>query len=556
VAESELPEIGSETSDAELVRRAQGGDTAAFAALYGRHAPAIHDYLGRLLRDRAAAEDITQTAFLRAWERLATLHEPDRARSWLFAIAHNLACTHLASDRRPAPLDDLELAAPGAGPEGAALSAATADLVWTAAASLEPRHYAVLDLSVRRGFTLDELATAVGSTRRHASVMAHRARDAFAAALRALMAVQTATECPRLTQLVPAGAPAITAQQRRTAERHLRRCAACRSRTAQLTTPAELLGGLVLLPLPPSLAGAEWMHHALRHAAPPRPAPRMSTARRLLSHLGVVAGAVAGVAGLGGAATALALAQHHPAPVVSIVRRAEAQATITPSAAPASPTSTAIPTRPAGVDEATVSPARAFADAADAARSLATYHIVFNSTSLSTLVTFFDLHVTRDAYQGTVTLVSAGYAQVDVRWTGGVMYVSGPAIVAEPDIFGLTSDEAHTLGNRWLQLRSDGAQGDTAAVINDAVGPYVDPTRLSEEIQPFGALRILNTQDIGSDPVVVLEDDTGTLAITRYGAYPRRAVLPPDKFNIDSYNDSVTVTPPPGAVTLPRQVGS
>ena len=39
-------------------------EVAAFAVLYEQHALEIHDFLLRIVRDAAAAEDLTQTTFL------------------------------------------------------------------------------------------------------------------------------------------------------------------------------------------------------------------------------------------------------------------------------------------------------------------------------------------------------------------------------------------------------------------------------------------------------------------------------------------------------------
>ena len=70
---------------AELVRRAQGGDAAAFGLLYDRTI--------RLVRAVAAdagpsqADDVAHDAYLRAYRNLAALHDPARFAAWLVGIA-------------------------------------------------------------------------------------------------------------------------------------------------------------------------------------------------------------------------------------------------------------------------------------------------------------------------------------------------------------------------------------------------------------------------------------------------------------------------------------
>src|SRR5256885_16575805 len=55
----------------DLIHRAQEGDRAAFEALYRAHAGRVYALCLRLTADRAQAEERTQDAFVRAWERLA-----------------------------------------------------------------------------------------------------------------------------------------------------------------------------------------------------------------------------------------------------------------------------------------------------------------------------------------------------------------------------------------------------------------------------------------------------------------------------------------------------
>jgi len=66
----------------------------------------IHDYLLRVTRDPAAAEDLTQDTFVSAFENRQSLRDPCRFRAWLFSIAHNLAMRHLGRQARGEELDE------------------------------------------------------------------------------------------------------------------------------------------------------------------------------------------------------------------------------------------------------------------------------------------------------------------------------------------------------------------------------------------------------------------------------------------------------------------
>src|SRR5579863_7519637 len=78
---------------------------ARFEALYRSSAADVYAYVAALLRDRAAAEDVTALAFERAYRRRALFDvRRGSARSWLFAIARNAALDELRRRRRTGAL--------------------------------------------------------------------------------------------------------------------------------------------------------------------------------------------------------------------------------------------------------------------------------------------------------------------------------------------------------------------------------------------------------------------------------------------------------------------
>lgn len=246
-------------AEAVLGERIREGDAEAFGQLYEEHAPGVYDFLVRLVRDRSAAEDLTQSTFTRAFEQRASLRDPSKVRSWLWSTAHNLAMNHLGRTRRSESIDDqVDLAETSRGPEESAMAHDAAELVWLAAASLEPRQYAVLDLTVRRDLSTQEVADTLRVPVAHAAVLVHRAREALGNAVRYLLVARRRDACGQLAALVPAGVRALTPEQRSAVDHHMRRCATCRELGERLTAPVELLGGLVLIPLPARLAKLDW----------------------------------------------------------------------------------------------------------------------------------------------------------------------------------------------------------------------------------------------------------------------------------------------------------
>jgi len=79
-----------------LVGRARDGDFTAYERLYHRHVGGIYALCLRMTADPAGAEDLTQQAFIRGWERLDTFRGESEFAAWLRRIAVNV----VLSDRR------------------------------------------------------------------------------------------------------------------------------------------------------------------------------------------------------------------------------------------------------------------------------------------------------------------------------------------------------------------------------------------------------------------------------------------------------------------------
>ena len=86
--------------DADLIRKARGGDVEAFNLLISRWDKRVYNYLLRILRNREDALDLSQDVFLKAYQNLRKLDDPERFAAWLFRIAHNEAYS-LFRKRKP-----------------------------------------------------------------------------------------------------------------------------------------------------------------------------------------------------------------------------------------------------------------------------------------------------------------------------------------------------------------------------------------------------------------------------------------------------------------------
>ncbi|MYH80876.1 sigma-70 family RNA polymerase sigma factor [Candidatus Poribacteria bacterium] len=95
--------------DAALIRRVLAGDEAAFAELVNKYQKPVHTLAWRKIGDFHIAEDITQDAFLKVYQRLHTLKDPNQFSGWLYVITANLCATWLRKKRiQTQPLEDTE----------------------------------------------------------------------------------------------------------------------------------------------------------------------------------------------------------------------------------------------------------------------------------------------------------------------------------------------------------------------------------------------------------------------------------------------------------------
>ena len=87
--------------DAELVRQILTGDETAFDALYKRHSPRLYRFILSKIDDRRDAEELVNDTFLKAWEHLHTLQEPEKVLNWMFRIASQLIADWHRKHKKP-----------------------------------------------------------------------------------------------------------------------------------------------------------------------------------------------------------------------------------------------------------------------------------------------------------------------------------------------------------------------------------------------------------------------------------------------------------------------
>jgi RNA polymerase sigma-70 factor (ECF subfamily) len=76
-------------SDLDLVKRAQEGDSDAFASLFHAHKSRVYSLCLRFTKNTAEAEDLAQEAFLQVFRKLSTFRGDSALSTWLYRITVN-----------------------------------------------------------------------------------------------------------------------------------------------------------------------------------------------------------------------------------------------------------------------------------------------------------------------------------------------------------------------------------------------------------------------------------------------------------------------------------
>jgi RNA polymerase sigma-70 factor (ECF subfamily) len=147
---------------------------AAFEELYRSARDDVFGYVTGLLRDRAAAEDVTATAFERAYRRAGSFN-PARGtrRAWLFGIARNAALDELRRRRRVTDLLT-EPAADEAPVDEAAEVAMRRAALRAAMEKLNTRERELVALKFFAGLSTAEIASVLAVSERAAAMRVHR----------------------------------------------------------------------------------------------------------------------------------------------------------------------------------------------------------------------------------------------------------------------------------------------------------------------------------------------------------------------------------------------
>ncbi|HTF56472.1 MAG TPA: sigma-70 family RNA polymerase sigma factor [Planctomycetota bacterium] len=143
--------------DRDQVLRARKGDRGAFEGIVRATARLVWAYVHGLVKDPSWTEDLVQETYLKGWESIGTLKDPDAFRGWLFTIARRLAWRHDEVAGRSAAVAEMpKKAAPAAESQDAG------EHIRAALARLPERYRLPVTLHFVNGLEYGEISKSLG----------------------------------------------------------------------------------------------------------------------------------------------------------------------------------------------------------------------------------------------------------------------------------------------------------------------------------------------------------------------------------------------------------
>jgi RNA polymerase sigma-70 factor, ECF subfamily len=174
---------GDKLSEAEAIERAKQGDAEAFESLYHLHKRRVYSLCLRMTANTAAAEDLTQEAFLQLFRKIATFRGESAFSTWLHRMAVNVVLMQLRKKGLPlVPLEDTveteeETHKKEPGADDARLAGSIDRLqLQHAIEDLPPGYRAVFLLHDVEGYEHNEIARMVGCSIGNSKSQLHKAR--------------------------------------------------------------------------------------------------------------------------------------------------------------------------------------------------------------------------------------------------------------------------------------------------------------------------------------------------------------------------------------------
>jgi len=147
----------------ELIRQLARGDRAAFGRFYDHYATLVFTFALRMLRDRAAAEDLLQEVFLQIWREASNYNsERGSPEAWIITMTRSRGIDRLRSirrrDRSFVPMESRSGKTYDAPVESGAVASEARVTVNSALARLPESQRKVIELAYFDGLSQTEIA--------------------------------------------------------------------------------------------------------------------------------------------------------------------------------------------------------------------------------------------------------------------------------------------------------------------------------------------------------------------------------------------------------------
>ncbi|MGA2174142.1 MAG: sigma-70 family RNA polymerase sigma factor [Verrucomicrobiota bacterium] len=189
-------------ADEELARQSQAGSLEAFEELVSRYERRIYAFTAQWRCNPSEAREVTQDAFVRAFQAIAQFDTRRPFAPWLFAIARR-RCVDLHRHFRPVSEDPLPDLPDLDDPAEVLARREEGENVWRLARRhLGDGQYQAIWLRYAEDMNVAEIAQALGKTQTHVKVLLFRARQKLAGPLR-----RAGRETPALAPATEGGSP-------------------------------------------------------------------------------------------------------------------------------------------------------------------------------------------------------------------------------------------------------------------------------------------------------------------------------------------------------------
>ena len=183
----------AEPTDEQLMEQAQTGDVGAFEQLFDRYKQRIANFVFQFVKERHAAEDVTQQVFIKVYQKLDKYQPKGKVSSWIYRIAANQAKDELRKLKRK---PTVSLSTPvGSGEDGGSKELGDYLLedenqrpdhllrekellqkIENGLSKMKPRYKEAILLCDYQGLSYEEAAEVMGITKTNVSAILCRAR--------------------------------------------------------------------------------------------------------------------------------------------------------------------------------------------------------------------------------------------------------------------------------------------------------------------------------------------------------------------------------------------